>query len=61
MLYACPLQKDSSSPFNLARNKAYLDTHLKEELTDFFRSYQGIPHSHTGRVDRGWCDHFTNG
>ena len=31
-----------------------LGTHLKEELTACFESYQRIPYSHSGRVDRGW-------
>ena len=34
----------------------HLDSHLKEELTDYiplcFESYQRIPYSQTGRVDK---------
>ena len=30
----------------------YLGTHLKEELTNLFESYQGIRYSYTDRVDR---------
>ena len=34
--YGCPIQKGPPSSFSLARNKIYLSTHLKEELTDLF-------------------------
>ena len=34
---ACPPQKSLPSPFSLTRNRVYLGTHLKEELTDLFR------------------------
>ena len=40
-----PFQKGLLSPFSLARNRIYLGTHLKEELTNLLWSYQGIPYS----------------
>ena len=39
-------------PFSLAKDRIYLGTHLKEELTNCFESYQRILYSDTGRVDR---------
>ena len=38
-------------PFNLAKNRIYLDTHLKEELTEQTAPVFPIP---TGRVKSGW-------
>ena len=35
-VYAFTFQKGLTSPFSLARNKIYLDTYLKEELTNLF-------------------------
>ena len=52
LVYAFPFQKGLPSSISLAKNKIYLDAHLKEELNNFFKSYRGIPYSHTGRVDR---------
>ena len=37
-----------TSPFILARNRIYLGTHLKKELTDLFTDLL------TDRVDRDW-------
>ena len=37
----------------------YLGTHLKEELTNYFESYQGISYSYT-RQSRKECEHFAN-
>ena len=36
-----PFQKALPSPFSLARNKIYLGTHLKEELTNLFWKLTG--------------------
>ena len=33
----------------------------KKSLLICFESYQGIPYSHTGRVDREDGEHFANG
>ena len=40
-------------PFGLVKRRIYLDTHLKEKLTDFFKTTRVYP-IHTGRVERGW-------
>ena len=54
-----PLEKDLPSPFSLARNRIYLGTHLKEELTNSFwklKGYSLFPH----RQSRKECEHFAN-
>ena len=39
-------RKDLPYNFGLVKKRIYLNTHLKEKLTDFFLNYQGIPYSH---------------
>ena len=58
--YVFPIQKCLPSPFSLARNRIYLRTHLKEELTNLFWKlplYSLFPH----RQRRKECEHFANG
>ena len=52
LVYVFPFQKGLPSSISLAKNKIYLSPHLKEELNNLFKSYRGIPYSHTDRVDR---------
>ena len=33
-------------PFNLAKKRIHMESHLKEELTDLFRKLLGIPNAH---------------
>ena len=52
-------QKGLPSPFSLARNKIYLGTHLKEELTNLFWRLTGsslFPHKQNSQE----CEHFAN-
>ena len=58
--YVIDSLKDKSMLVHLKKSLpshfACLGTHLKEELTPYillsFENYQGIPYSHTGRVDK---------
>ena len=53
------VKKGLLSPFSFARNKIYLDTDLKEELTNLFwklTGYSLFPH----RQSRQGFDHFAN-
>ena len=56
LIYVCPFQIGFPSPFSLARNRMYLGTHLKKELTDLFgklpRVWYYLFHN-TDRVERG--------
>ena len=55
-----PFQKGLPSPFSLARNRIYLGTHLKEELTNLFwklTGYSLFPHRQSSRQE---CEHFAN-
>ena len=59
-VYAFTLQKGLPFPFSFARNRIYLGTHLKEELTNLFGKlprYPLFPH----RQSRQACEHFANG
>ena len=38
-------------PFNLAKKRRRMDSHLKEELTDLFRKLLGIPNPHRHSVN----------
>ena len=58
-----PLEKDLPLSFSLAMKRVYLDTHLKEELTDLFENCQGVPYSCrqiNDNMDKEDNEHFCN-
>ena len=46
LLRAWPSKKDLSLIFGLVKRRTYMDTHLKEELTDLFWKLLGISYPH---------------